>query len=91
MRALRIYIAISVATILLAFAESTLQPREPMHLYGFVAVFICQPALAIIRLLIKAGIPIPDFSLSPLLVSFLCGLNILIFGFVLFFKRLINK
>lgn len=83
MRGFITYTLISLATVALAFAER----GQHMGLYGFIAIFICQPWLAIIWILLALGVPIPDLALSPALVAGLSGLNIILWGCVLFFKR----
>lgn len=83
MRGFITYTLVSVATVALAFAEQ----GQHMGLYGFIAIFICQPWLAVIWVSLALGIPVPDLALSPILVAVLSGLNVILWGSLLFVRR----
>jgi hypothetical protein len=78
-----IYTFISIATVLLAVLESD----QHMGIYGFIAIFICQPWLGLIWLLVALGVPVPEFDLNALSVGIMAGLNIIILGICLAWLR----
>ena len=83
MRKFLIYTSFAVATVILAAIES----GQHMGISGFIAIFLCQPWLAIIWLLVVFGVPIPEFGLNAISVGAMVGLNIFIWGIFLFLKR----
>jgi hypothetical protein len=78
-----VYTLVTILTVALAFAE------EGWHapLYGYIAIFICQPWLAIVWVLIALGAPVPNVALSPALVAALSGLNVFLWGSALLLRR----
>jgi hypothetical protein len=86
-RKLKIYTAISIATVLLAVVES----GQHMGLYGFVAIFICQPWIIVGWLLEANGVVsrLPD--LNAFWVAVLSGLNIFFWAALLIMKRRLQK
>lgn len=87
MRTFTVYAVVSISTVLLAFYEVSSQPHEPMHIYGFLAIFVCQPWFTIIWALIAAGAPIEDVPLGPPAIAGFCGLNIFLWGAILLVKH----
>lgn len=84
---LKIYTVVSIATVLLAVAES----GQHMGLYGFVAIFICQPWLIVGWLLEANGVVsrLPD--LNAFWVAALSGLNVALWVALLVVKRRFQK
>jgi hypothetical protein len=74
MRKFIAYILVSLATVALAFSEA----NQHMGISGFLAIFVCQPWLALIWILSAAGVPVPDLKLSPVVIALMVGLNIVI-------------
>lgn len=83
MRAFIVYSIVAVATVALAVAEG----GQHMGLYGFIAIFICQPWLAFVWVLLAVGVPIPSVSMSAPVIAVFAGLNILLWALFLFVKR----
>jgi hypothetical protein len=86
-RKLKIYTVISITTVLLAVVEG----GQHMGLYGFVAIFICQPWLIVGWLLEANGVVsrLPD--LNAFWVAALSGLNILLWAALLILKHRLQK
>ena len=70
----------------MAFYGTASSPHEPMHLYGFLAIFVCQPWLLFGWVLQGYGF-IRLGDLTPLLVAAFASLNIVLWGSFLYLKR----
>lgn len=83
MKLLIVFIVASLVTVVLAFTESCMH----MCMYGFLAIFVCQPWLAFGWALSAAGL-VTLGDLSPSLVATFAGLNVVLgIAFLLFSRR----
>ena len=76
------YLLASLVMVVLAFTESCTH----LCIYGFLAIVVCQPWLALGWVLSAAGL-VTLGDLSPSLVGVFAGLNLVLGGAVLFLWR----
>ena len=82
MRLFTAYTIAALITVALAFAER----GQHMGFSGFLAIFLCQPWLAAIWVLVALGVPIPDKALTPAVIAAMVSANVFIWGGYLLFK-----
>jgi hypothetical protein len=81
-----LYCVLAALTVGMAFYETASAPHEHLRLYGFLAIFICQPWLLVGWILEARGV-VRLGEATPQLVAGFAALNVVLGGAIVFLTR----